>query len=667
MTNVNSPQISSAQTQIHAEVLKLLHTDILGVVALRSTSAIKALELIRTYAASRKLPHAIWSTKDPLGEQTSDQEPEDLRGIPAFETLRRSRGNASTCSPGFYSMIFPHFCMADSQPTRVPMIYAIKEYARAFPGSKRRLLLIVPPTFTPPAEIRDDMVILDFDTPSYAELYAALEGLISTFKRKPVLDDVAKAQIVSAGMGMAHEEFVTAVSRAIVNNRPNIQDSTGVAELLVRDIMEVKTEVVKRSEMLEVMPSADMSEVGGLELLKDRIGKRAACFSHDAKDFGIEPPKDVGLIGPPGTRVAGQPAGSKVLAGDGTWIKIEDLAAGDCVMSQMDDKSIIPVEVARIEISNSQEIFRLTTTGRSGAKTFVCSGDHVLSLIAMERPRRGSAPRRRHTEQREVSVFDFLQRGPSWRNKVKARTSCAFDLPDAQLPVDPHTLGVILGDGCLTELLQCYMYDYDLDRSTGTSAEIISEHKLLEVVASRENWCAPTPLTDRNASQSRIPEGPIKQGLRALRLTGVNSHSKFVPEVYLAGSLHQRLALLAGLIDTDGDRENFYTTSTALANAFHQLIYSVGGTAHIRDKKTFCKGKLHDSLAVSYSTAEHVIPTVLDRKRREARNMAWKNPRNTAFKIERAGRERVYGLTLIGDAHRYITDDFLVTSSKIPG
>ena len=231
-----------------------------------------------------------------------------------------------------------------------------------------------------------------------------------------------------------------------------------------------------------------------------------------------------------------------------------------------------------------------------------------------------------------------------------------------ELPVDPHTLGVILGDGGLTGLAMTSYFDIELGYNTGAAANIVSEHELLEVVAKRNGWRWPTKLPNVDASISYVPEGPEKAGLRALRLIRVNSFKKIVPELYMTESLQQRLDLLAGLIDTDGDRENFYTTSPMLAEAFHQLVYSVGGTAHIRPKVTTCNGKKFDSLAVGYSTAEHIIPTVLDRKRRGERNMSWKNPRNTSFKVEPAGVGTVYGFSLEGNAHRYITDDFLVTS-----
>ncbi|MBF0169398.1 MAG: HNH endonuclease [Alphaproteobacteria bacterium] len=62
----------------------------------------------------------------------------------------------------------------------------------------------------------------------------------------------------------------------------------------------IKTEAVKKSEVLEVMSSENMDNVGGLENLKEWVAKRRACFSQEAREYGIDTVKGILMAGPPG-------------------------------------------------------------------------------------------------------------------------------------------------------------------------------------------------------------------------------------------------------------------------------------------------------------------------------------------------------------------------------
>jgi SpoVK/Ycf46/Vps4 family AAA+-type ATPase len=98
---------------------------------------------------------------------------------------------------------------------------------------------------------------------------------------------------------MTEFEFETALSKAFITHKalmPNVP-----LEKVNEVMLETKTDVVKRSEVLELMEPVNMKDVAGLDLAKEWIGKRKKCFSDAAKDFGVDVPKGICAIGPPGT------------------------------------------------------------------------------------------------------------------------------------------------------------------------------------------------------------------------------------------------------------------------------------------------------------------------------------------------------------------------------
>jgi SpoVK/Ycf46/Vps4 family AAA+-type ATPase len=170
-----------------------------------------------------------------------------------------------------------------------------------FAQCRKRLILIVPLGFTLPIELEDDVNILDFDAPSYAELADTYDRLIEGIPdvKRPRFNAEQKDPVLSNGAGMTASEFENAISRALVTHSSKLPNVN--FDAFAGGVLRVKTEVVKRSEVLEVMEAGTMADIGGLQNLKNWVSKRALCFSQEALDFGIQPPKGVLLAGPPGT------------------------------------------------------------------------------------------------------------------------------------------------------------------------------------------------------------------------------------------------------------------------------------------------------------------------------------------------------------------------------
>ena len=144
------------------------------------------------------------------------------------------------------------------------------------------------------------------------------------------------------------------------------------------------------------------------------------------------------------------------------------------------------------------------------------------------------------------------------------------------MPIDPYTLGVLIGDG--------YLVGNRCSFSVPPAKEPIKEKVGTRLA---EGYCLKGPHGPEASPQWAISGG--KRGktnfLAMVRNLGldVKSKERFIPEVYKTASISDRLELLRGLMDTDGSskkgRTGFSTCSDRLALDVADLVRSLGGIA----------------------------------------------------------------------------------------
>lgn len=151
----------------------------------------------------------------------------------------------------------------------------------------------------------------------------------------------------------------------------------------------------------------------------------------------------------------------------------------------------------------------------------------------------------------------------SWANH-SVPAAAPSQLPERDLPVDPYVLGAWLGDG------------------TSTGGGITSvDPEILENITAAGYEVGHHPTV----GQAHYIRGLVP-ALRALGVLG----NKHIPQEYLFASVEQRLALLQGLMDTDGsvarDTGNceFYQSDHAFAQQVRSLVASLGMIAHLRSR-----------------------------------------------------------------------------------
>lgn len=205
--------------------------------------------------------------------------------------------------------------------------------------------------------------------------------------------------------------------------------------------------------------------------------------------------------------------------------------------------------VAKSEVWKDRELYKLITDDR---EEILCDGGHLWPYM--------SDTSNKKAKIKNSKAREFLDWSKS--SKPCLPRHYAVEYPEKELKVDPYVLGAWLGDGTT-----------GLGRMTSHPDDMPFMKKQFENAGYETST-----LTD--------PYSFGVLGLRPhLREIGV-LNKKHIPEEYLTASTAQRMALLQGLMDTDGNvtKEgecSFNNTNFVLASQFRELVHSLGIKARL--------------------------------------------------------------------------------------
>jgi hypothetical protein len=261
------------------------------------------------------------------------------------------------------------------------------------------------------------------------------------------------------------------------------------------------------------------------------------------------------------------------------------IVAGDRVYDEM---GAIRRVVGKSEIFRDRPIYEIEFSTGATIRADAC---HLWRVSDTNDRTRGKT--RDVTTEQIAAWFDadgkaHKQLGASsdrWVNRKEKNVSCGvapvLESEDAALPLDPYVIGYWLGNGKSDAAqLTCHAEDAEeiaaIVGAAGFCTDIKNEW--------RENGA--TRHLTFYGSQKWASDGPST----ALRFLGV-INNKHVPAVYMAASPDQRLALLQGLMDSDGwspppsakDRAStFANTNKRIIDAVVQIVRSLGGQPRVR-------------------------------------------------------------------------------------
>jgi RecA/RadA recombinase len=337
-------------------------------------------------------------------------------------------------------------------------------------------------------------------------------------------------------------------------------------------------------------------------------------------------------------------AGALILMFDGTLKPVEQIQPGDKVMG-VDSQ---PRTVTGIG-QGYGPLYRVTPV--KGADPFVVNGEHVLSLVCTH-----DQGHRRTGDVVNISVLDYLPKSNDWKVYHHLyRVPVEFEAQ--RVPLDPYFLGLWLGDGNARTPAITTLDPEIVDWLQGYADRLCLELS----VYGAEDRCPSYAIV--------MPQGPWAPGSRdvvvpklLLAALGVLPNKK-IPHAYKANSRAVRLALLAGLLDSDGAKGSgssatFYNVNRRLCEDVLFLARSLGFYASLSPKNGSYKGEPHQSWVVYVSGDFSEVPMLLDRKRPEPRRRSG-SALTSRFTVEEIGEAAYYGFELDGD-HLYLLDSFIV-------
>ena len=160
--------------------------------------------------------------------------------------------------------------------------------------------------FPIPAGMTDDVTLLRFPLPTFGELKLMVEGFIDGLPdgSEVDLDENGRVELADALRGLTVRCAMSVLADAFITHR--CLDSSAFTSVL-----DAKRQIIGQTPGLTYYPPVPV-EVGGLDVLKRFVNEVHAAMTPEAREYGLEPPRGVFLVGPSGT---GKSLTAKLIAG----------------------------------------------------------------------------------------------------------------------------------------------------------------------------------------------------------------------------------------------------------------------------------------------------------------------------------------------------------------
>ena len=154
-------------------------------------------------------------------------------------------------------------------------------------------IIIIGSDFNIPTELQDLITLIQFQLPIEGEINQELTRLINSLNIQ--VEANLFESLTQACQGLSLERIRRVLSKIIATHKTIDENSIGI-------LLSEKKQIIRQTEILEYWSANEkITNIGGVEVLKDWLKKRKSSFSIQAANYGLPTPRGLLLVGIQGT------------------------------------------------------------------------------------------------------------------------------------------------------------------------------------------------------------------------------------------------------------------------------------------------------------------------------------------------------------------------------
>ena len=168
----------------------------------------------------------------------------------------------------------------------------LRNLARLLKSQPKNIVLLSPRVAIPD-DLTEVLTVVEFPLPSAPEIKIEVERLLQVTGNAPVgkfLDD-----LVRSCQGLSMERIRRVLARAIASHGQLEPEDVDL-------VLAEKRQTIRQTQILDFYPTTEaITDIGGLDNLKDWLIRRGGSFSEKARQYGLPYPRGLMLVGIQGT------------------------------------------------------------------------------------------------------------------------------------------------------------------------------------------------------------------------------------------------------------------------------------------------------------------------------------------------------------------------------